>query len=183
MRSSWFQFIGWLCLWGSALAAEDSGGFTVTLSPEEVRPGDLITLQVRMDRKDYGEFDLDVPSHPDLHLVSRERIPLRLVDGWYRQGERLLLQPVSSGSLVLGGMTAQLTAAGGVRVVSLPELRLEVLPFDSADENPSPELFPDSVPPESERPLFPIIAAGVLIGGFLLMLWMRIQRRKECRVS
>ena len=132
-----------------------------------------------MNREDYGEFVLHIPSHPRLHLVSREKIPLGLVDGRYRQGERLVLQAVSSGPLALTGMKAELTEAGGVRAVELPELELKVLPFDSADENPAPETFPEAAP--AKRPRFPFAAAavGILAAGFLLVLLLRTRRRKE----
>ena len=132
-----------------------------------------------MNREDYGEFALDFPAHPRLRLVSRERIPPRIAEGRYLQGERLVLQAVSSGPLVIAGMTARLTEAAGARVVNLPEARLTVLPFDSSDENSAPEPFP--APEVRKRGSFPLAigAAGVLGGSLLLALFLRARPRRE----
>ncbi len=174
MKSTLFHIVGLLWLSTLSLTA-DQGGMTATFTPDEAQPGDLITLWVQMNREDYGEFDLDIPSHPRLHLVTREQIPPTLVNGHFYQGERLTLQALSSGPLTLSGMTVQLTEAEGVRTVALPELTLTVAPFDAQDTIEDPQPLPR---PESARgnspPLTPTLIA-VLIGGFLLVLLIRIK--------
>lgn len=179
MRAPVFQIIAWLWFPAVALAEGDSGGITASLSPRESRPGDLVTLEVTMDRETYGEFALEVPEHRQLPVVSRERVPLRLVDGRYRQGERLVLQPASSGQLTIAGMTARLTEAGGAREVVLPELKLNVPPFETADDDPAPEPFPEPAAGKSSRFPLPVVAAAVLVAGILLGVFKFFRQQKE----
>jgi hypothetical protein len=175
MKSFALQIIGLLCLSTSALAGEDLGGMSLNFTPDTARPGDLITLWVQMNREDYAEFDLEVPSHPQLHLVAREQIPPAHVNGQYYQGERLMLQPLSSGEITLTGVTVQLTEAAGPREVELPEITLTVQAFGSTDEEATPEVLPATAGKRGLSPSIFLPLFGMVVGAFFLILLIRLR--------
>ncbi len=178
MKGMFLPIAGLLWLCPVSLVASDLGGVSAKFTPDEVMPGDLVTLMVQMERDDYGEFDLNVPSHPQLHLVTRELIPPTHTDGRYTQSERLMLQALSSGTLTLTGMTIQLTESTGIRTVELPDLTLTVNPFETADEVADPEPFPKPEKPSKMGPsLTPALIAviAVIAVGFILVLLIRLK--------
>lgn len=166
-----------LLLAGVMASAEDFGGLTARLIPEEVKPGDLFVLSVEMRRADFGEFTLEVPSHPGLHLVSREKIPLSVVDGQYHQGERLMLQALASGAVNLSGIKAELTESTGSRVVELPELGLKVTAFETEDLSEVPEPLPVSKDDSQSRTA--LIVNFILLAGIALLTYIICRPRTD----
>lgn len=175
MRSIIAQIVGLLWLTATSLPAEDLGGLSVEFKPAEAKPGDLVTLWVEMNREDYAEFDLEVLFHPQLHLVAREKIPITHVNGNYYQGERLMVQPLSSGDVTLNEISVVLTESTGPRRVSLPKASLAVEPFDSDDKVSTPEPLPQEATALgiSSSVFIPLLL--MVAGGFVLIFLIRLK--------
>ena len=169
------QMAGILWLATASLQAEDLGGLSINFTPDTARPGDLVTLWVQMNREDYAEFKLEVPSHPQLHLVAREQIAPAHVNGQYYQGERLMLQPLSSGDITLTDVAVELTEASGARNVSLPAATLTVEPFEADDEATTPEALPETTPAKVLSPSIFIPLFCMVAGAFVLILLIRLK--------
>jgi len=119
---------------------------SVEVVPTQVRPGDLFELRVEMNRADYAQFVLEVPTHERLHRVAVESAPVSLVDGRYRQSERWFLQADSAGEIVIDGATVLLESGSGSVPVKLSPLRVEVMAYGQQDESAEPVGLP-AVPP------------------------------------
>ena len=175
MRSTIAQMVGLLWLTAPTLPAKDLGGLSASFKPATAKPGDLITLWVEMNREDYAEFDLKIPSHPQLHLVAREKVPIALVNGKYYQGERLMLQPLSSGNITLSEISVELTETTGPRKVSLPKVSLPVEPFELADNVSVPEPLPQAASDQVMSPSVFIPLLFVVAGALLLIFLIRLK--------
>lgn len=169
------QMAGMLLLATASLQAEDLGGLSIDFTPDTARPGDLVTLWVEMNREDYAAFKLEVPSHPQLHLVAREQIAPAHVNGQYYQGERLMLQPLSSGKITLADVAVELTETKGARTVSLPVAILTVEPFEADDEAATPEALPETTPANVLSPSIFIPLFCMVAGAFVLILLVRLK--------
>lgn len=169
------QMAGMLWLATASLQAEDLGGLSIDFTPDTAKPGDLVMLWVEMNREDYAEFKLKVPSHPQLHLVAREQIAPAHANGQYYQGERLMLQPLSSGEITLADVAVELTETSGARTVSLPAATLTVEAFEADDEAATPEALPETTPANVLSPSLFIPLFCMIIGAFVLILLVRLK--------
>lgn len=134
-----------VCLLPMSASAIDGSGISARFEPARVYPGDVCALIVEMDRDTFGQFELHVPAQPQLYLVSVERVPVSLVNGRYRQRQSLRLQPLSSGEMAINEAQVQLTDANGTQTISLPVVKLQVLPFETADVSDAPESLPGTI--------------------------------------
>jgi hypothetical protein len=175
MKTRLPHIVGLLALWTTCASASDLGGMSINFTPDQARPGDLVTLSIQMNREDYGEFALEIPSHPQLHLVTREQIPPIHVKGNYYQGERLMLQAISSGTITLEGVSVELTESSGTRTVELPPVTLTVSPFDSEDANAAPEQLPEPNTESAKATALAPSLIAMIIGGFILILLIRLK--------
>ncbi len=159
-------------------------GITVAFVPDHVHPGDLCQLLVTLDRSDYACFEWTAPIHSRLHRVALENRPLEYVNGRYRQSASVHFQAVASGRVSIDDLTLHLTDRSGTRVVDLPNLALEVLPFDQPDLSDDPaELAGSARPPQDPSwvvPLLIMLTLGVLV---LLAIFYRLTRRDAQRSS
>jgi len=172
MGKHFYTFVILFLLSFSTLA-HDRGGMTARFIPAEVKPGDLFELSVEMHRGDYGQFVLNITSHPRLHLVTRERVPPKLVNGRYHQEERLVLQALSSGPLTFSGLQVELIETNGTRTITFPDLKLNILPFAQLDsiESPQPLPIPESNFTSNSKTIVLLILFIIITGLFLY--WYR----------
>ncbi len=175
MKGFFIQMAGMLWLATASLQAEDLGGLSIDFTPDTAKPGDLVMLWVEMNREDYAEFKLKVPSHPQLHLVAREQIAPAHANGQYYQGERLMLQPLSSGEITLANVAVELTETSGARTVSLPAATLTVEAFEADDEAATPEALPETTPANVLSPSIFIPLFCMIAGAFVLILLVRLK--------
>ncbi|MCM2372059.1 hypothetical protein [Aporhodopirellula aestuarii] len=155
-------------------AVDDSHGITARFIPARANPGEIVELRVEMNRKQWGSFELQVPSQPTLHSIAVERVPLEYANGQYHQRESLFFQPVSSGTHTIGDARVMLSTADGPHEVELPELSLEVSPFDASEISDAPEPLPpedtnrlESSPEAWGFALLAVLCLLVFIGGQL----------------
>ena len=150
---------------GSAI---EGSGISARFEPPQVRPGDVCALMVEMDRDTFGQFELHVPAHSQLHLVSVERVPVALVNGRYRQRQSLQLQPLSSGEMAINEAQVQLTDTNGTQTILLPVVTLQVLPFETADVSDAPESLPGTIDGRAATSLAIGYGVAIVIGVLLI---------------
>jgi hypothetical protein len=161
-------------------SATERAGVSARFDPALVHPGDICELVVEMDRDTFGRFELQVPAHPKLHLVSVERVPVSLANGRYRQRQSYQLQPLSSGEMAVNEVQVQLTDSAGTQTFLLPEVTLQVLPFEAVDVSDSPELLPESINDRAGTSLtIGYVMAGVI--GILLIAVTILCRLRRCK--
>ncbi|MBB3205384.1 hypothetical protein FHS27_001184 [Rhodopirellula rubra] len=161
--------------WLTTQATDLSAGITARFHPEHAHPGEAVELRVEMNRTRWGQFELHVPSHSELHSIAIERVPVEFSKGQYRQRESLLFQPVASGTTVIEDASVSLTTAEGTQQIELPALQLEVAPFGETDLQNTPEPLPAEQPDAKQSPRFAATVAAVLsllalliLGGLLI---------------
>ncbi|TWT84097.1 hypothetical protein CA13_55730 [Planctomycetes bacterium CA13] len=156
------------CLLPISAKAMEHSGITARFEPPQVHPGDVCTLIVEMDRDTFGQFELHVPAHSQLHVVSVLRVPVSLANGRYRQRQCLQLQPLSSGEVTINEAQVELTDANGTQTISLPMVMLQVLPLEATDLNDAPESLPGTIDESNGKsPAF--LIGGILLCGILLV--------------
>ncbi|TWU38219.1 hypothetical protein [Novipirellula artificiosorum] len=157
-----------LCLAPVSATATDHSGISIRFYPSAVQPGDVSELIVQMDRQTFGEFELHVPSHPQLHLVSMQRAPVSFEDGRYRQRQILILQPLSSGKVTINEAQVEFTDSNGPQSILLPAATLDVLPFNSADLSDVPQSLP-AAGHDVVSTTMPIVYGAVLLVCILII--------------
>ncbi|MEM9280396.1 MAG: hypothetical protein AAGA96_01090 [Verrucomicrobiota bacterium] len=170
MRRKLVICIALLAWWTLSIKGSETGGVTARFSPSVAKPGDLVTLSIEMIRDSFGEFELDIPPHPQLHLIARERVPPTLQESKYLQGERLQLQALSSGTIKLTNISIQLTEIEGTRKIQLPAPVLTVEPFDHTDVSGSPEPLPQPGNEPANGKAVILSLLFVVLGGVILFL-------------
>jgi len=116
---------------------------------------------------------------PKLHLVSIEQVPVSLKDGRYQQRQRLLFQPLASGSVVISDLQVELSDSSGTETVALPPVTLSVVPFESIDLSDAPEPLPPAVDQRDEALFETRYLTGFLTGLLLLVVTVLYPMRQR----
>jgi hypothetical protein len=170
-----------LCAGYVGLAGQAGNEISATFVPDEVKPGDIFELRVEMDRAGYARFSLEIPVQPHLHRIAVEAVPVSFSEGRYRQAEKWLLQADSSGEYIIKDAQVVLDSKGSSEVVSLPELRLTVVPYGEVDSSNEPSGFIEGESIlETSRPnwLIGLVVVVIVAGSILVM-----QNQKKRRAS
>ncbi|TWU40319.1 hypothetical protein Q31b_36670 [Novipirellula aureliae] len=162
---------------GVSVSGVSVSGVSVRFDPARVQPGDVCALIVEMDRETFGGFELHVPSHPNLHLVSIERFPVSLKDGRYQQRQCWWLQPLASGTVVISDVQVELTDSNGTETIALPSVTLDVVPLESMDLSDAPEPLPPAVDDHDATSLG-IRYLTVFLTGLLLLVAAALYRKR-----
>ncbi len=145
------------------------GSVQLSLSPERCHPGDVVTLHAVMTREQYAKFELKLPRHDNLVLISRERGPVRLEDGMYQQAAVWHLQTVHSGDIQLESIQAILHQANGPETIPLPALHITVSPYSQTDESFLPLPLPDeptAPKPSTHKLIWLLMIVGAPLAGY-----------------
>lgn len=152
--------------------------FEATAEPVSLKPGGLVTLELKRRGALPGKVEWVVPHDALLRRVALEELPVRLLDdGRYESGQRWVLQAVRSGDVALKGMEARFAEGGVENVVSLNELSLSVEPLSEAATHDEPEPWPDSGGSRAGGGLWwPSVLVAVLVALATLIM---VARSKE----
>lgn len=163
-------------------------GISVAVLPTDARPGDVVELRIEMSRDSWGRFELGKLIHPQMRIISHERIPVTYRNRGYHQRHSVFFQPMSSGIFEIGETSVNLSTSGGEEIVELPKLKLNVIPFDALALSNSPlALPPDEVVVQSSSMVSAIFWAGfacsVLGLWSLVFFGMRNRKFQSVRVD
>jgi hypothetical protein len=181
VRSFSTLYCGALLLWPLFAFANAPHGIELRLVPGSYQPGDVVEIQAEMRRADYAEFQLHVPTHPQLHFVAHTREPLRYKEGEYLQRSVLLLQPMSAGAFKLDAITASLSQGEQATEVPLPSLEFFVNSYEATDDSKELEPLPmhSFVPPGASGFLGLVV---LLLGVLGLVIWL-LKRGSTCQAD
>lgn len=168
-----------LILAACQLAVAQEAALTTTITPSEIRPGDVFRLEVTRSSTQYAGFQLDMPVVNRLYLIATEQSPVEYVAGRYVQSESWIFQADASGDITIDQARVTLSSGEGEKQVALPPMKITVLPYPQADTDPVP-LDWDAPEEESSglrRNL--IYLTSVLLTAALLVAASRRKRKKS----
>ena len=123
-------------LW--SVGSTENSGISAALIPNEIYPGDVFRLEVVRENEEFAEFKLEVPQIDRLHLLGTEESPVELVNGFYLQKESWIFQADSSGEIMLENLAVVIVHSDPEIRISLPKMKLSILPYQSADTDNTP---------------------------------------------
>ena len=163
----------------SSLAyGDEAPDVSMHITEGSYRVGDVIELYAEMRRPEFGEFELQLPSHPQLHFLAYTREPLRYVDGVYLQRILILLQALDSGDFELDAFTATIRQGEKVVELQLPQLSFTVESYGAEDVSADlAELSNDSQIIEQSSVFIWIVT--ILLALCLVLLVRRFLHKQE----
>ncbi len=168
-------------LW--TVGSTGDSGITATLVPNEIHPGDMFRLEVVRQNEEFAVFKLEVPPIDRLHLLGTEKSPVELVDGSYLQKESWIFQPDSSGDITMENLSVVFVHSDPEVRIFLPELKLSVIPYPSADSDNSP-LPMASLPKSKNSSKFGVYFFITLIAIIpLLYIYFRYRRNRAIQTE
>ena len=124
----------------SVLAQEIS----VTLSPEECAPGDLVRLSFELESEAFTEMWYRSPE--GIHPVVTEKIPIEFNSQTqrYEQKEYWILQAMHSGEFLFSDLMVTLDGLADIKPIKMEPIRLSVTGFARTEDSAIQELAPIS---------------------------------------
>ena len=159
-----FLFIFSIFLFIASPLATATSNIQLTLSPSSSYPGDLIELQAKRVHANFAEFEIKLPKHNALHLVSKQKIPVCYENGLYTQIITWTLQPTQAGSIEINDIKAILKQGNLETEYTLPSQTLTVQSYAINEDSLTPE--PITLTQSTSTPpfwLFAIIALGIIL--------------------
>ena len=151
----------------TAAANESPPRVTLTASPAQAHPGDLIELRATVQSTHYTSVSLTLPPQPELHLVATQKLPTsRSPDGTYQTSKLWIIQALRSGPITLTGLRAELSGGKNKPPIPAPSLTLQITPYSDAVPDDTPALWlPDTTasPPQRIAWILLILVAAVAL--------------------
>lgn len=185
LYASWFRdvrlaLIAAICL---LCGLSSFAGIDVSFSHSTCRPGDVIELRAVSAFDQLTSFELKLPQHAALHLVAHQRQPIMYWQGEYTQEDVWVLQPMHSGVIHLEGLRALVSQGGVLTDQELPDVSLEVLPYEDIGGAQAPVLLSDnSVTHVSGRLSYTWVLL-MASGGVIIALLYRFKKKPSPRVQ
>ena len=134
-----------ILIWGtlplcSVLAQE----ITMTLSPEECAPGDLVRLSFLLESEAFTEMAISYLSPEGIHPVVTEKRPIEFNPQTqrYEQTEYWIVQAMRSGEFLFSDLTVTLEGLIELEPIKMEPMRLRVTGFTEAEDSATPETWP-----------------------------------------
>ena len=124
----------------SVLAQE----ITMTLSPEECAPGDLVRLSFQLESEAFTEMAISYLSPEGIHPVVNEKRPIEFNPQTQRYGqtEYWIVQAMHSGEFLFSDLTVTLEGLIELEPIKMEPMRLSVTGFTETEDSPTPEVWP-----------------------------------------
>ena len=143
----------------SVLAQEIS----VTLSPEECAPGDLVRLSFQLESEAFTEMVVTKLSPEGIHPVFTEKRPIEFNPQTqrYEQKEDWIVQAMHSGEFLFSELMVTLEGLVNVEPVKIEPVQLTVTGYTETEDSPTPEAWPTYL--ENQKPTFSWLWGAVII--------------------
>ena len=168
-----------ILIWGtlplcSLLAQEIS----VTLSPEECSPGDLVRLSFQLESDAFTEMVVTKLSPEGIHSVVTEKRPIEFNPQTqrYEQNENWILQAMHSGEFLFTELLVTLEGLVDVEPVKIEPIQLTVTGYTETEDGPTPEAWPTYL--ENEQPTSRWLWGAVII-AICIAFYRLIQSEKK----
>ena len=143
----------------SLLAQEIS----VTLSPEECAPGDLVRLSFQLESEAFTEMVVTKLSPEGIHPVFTEKRPIEFNPQTqrYEQKEHWIVQAMHSGEFLFSEFMVTLEGLVNVEPVKIEPVQLTVTGYTETEDSPTPEAWPTYL--ENQQPTFSWLWGAIII--------------------
>ena len=117
---------------------------TMTLSPEECAPGDLVRLSFELESETFSEMTIGYLSPEGIHPVVTEKRPIEFNSQTqrYEQKEYWILQAMHSGEFLFSDLMVTLDGLADIKPIKMEPIRLSVTGFIETEDSATPEAWP-----------------------------------------
>ena len=131
----------WVTLPLYAVLAQE---ISVTLSPEECAPGDLVRLSFELESETFTEMTIGYLSPEGIHPVVTEKRPIEFNPQTqrYEQKEYWILQAMHSGDFLFSDLMVTLEGLADIEPIKMEPIRLSVTGFTEIEDSVTPEAWP-----------------------------------------
>ena len=150
----------WVTLPLYSLLAQE---ITMTLSPEECAPGDLVRLSFKLESETFTEMTIGYRSPEGIHPVVTEKRPIEFNSQTqcYEQKEYWILQAMHSGEFLFSDLMVTLDGLADIKPIKMKPIRLSVTGFAKTEDSATPEAWPPYL--EDQAPISRWFWAAVMI--------------------
>ena len=150
----------WVTLPLYSLLAQE---ITMTLSPEECAPGDLVRLSFELESETFTEMTIGYRSPEGIHPVVTEKRPIEFNSQTqcYEQKEYWILQAMHSGEFLFSDLMVTLDGLADIKQIKMKPIRLSVTGFAKTEDSATPEAWPPYL--EDQGPISRWFWATVMI--------------------
>ena len=150
----------WVTLPLYSLLAQE---ITMTLSPEECAPGDLVRLSFELESETFTEMTIGYRSPEGIHPVVTEKRPIEFNSQTqcYEQKEYWILQAMHSGEFLFSDLMVTLDGLADIKPIKMKPIRLSVTGFAKTEDSATPEAWPPYL--EDQGPISRWFWAAVMI--------------------
>ncbi|MEC7229928.1 MAG: hypothetical protein VXV91_01860 [Verrucomicrobiota bacterium] len=136
---------------------------TMTLSPEECAPGDLVRLSFELESETFTEMTIGYRSPEGIHPVVTEKRPIEFNSQTqrYEQKEYWILQAMHSGEFLFSDLIVTLDGIADIKPIKMKPIRLIVTGFARTEDSATPEAWPPYL--EDQAPISRWFWAVVMI--------------------
>lgn len=158
----------------SLLAQEIS----VTLSPEECAPGDLVRLRFHLESKVFTEMLVTFLNPEGIHLVATEKRPIEFnpQTQFYEQNENWIVQAMHSGEFLFSELVVTLEGLVDVEPIKIEPIQLTVTGYAETEDSTTPEVWPTYL--ENHKPTSRWLWGAVII-AICFAFYRLIQSKKK----
>ena len=168
----------WVTLPLNSLLAQE---ITMTLSPEECAPGDLVRLSFELESEVFTEMTIGYLSPEGIHPVVTEKIPIEFNSQTqrYEQKEYWILQAMHSGEFLFSDLMVTLDGLADIKPIKMKPIRLSVTGFAKTEDSATPEAWPPYL--EDQAPISRWFWAAVMI-PICFAFYRLIQSKKKSKL-
>lgn len=165
----------WVTLPLYSLLAQE---ITMTLSPEECAPGDLVRLSFELESEVFTEMTIGYLSPEGIHQVVTEKRPIEFNSQTqrYEQKEYWILQAMHSGEFLFSDLMVTLDGLADIKPIKMEPIRLSVTGFARTEDSATPEAWPPYL--EDQAPISRWFWAVVMI-PICFAFYQLIQSKKK----
>jgi hypothetical protein len=136
---------------------------TMTLSPEECAPGDLVRLSFELESEAFTRMTIGYLSPEGIHTVVTEKRPIEFNSQTqrYEQREYWILQAMRSGEFLFSDLMVTLDGLADIKPIKMEPIRLSVTGFAKTEDSATPEAWPPNL--EDQAPISRWFWAAVMM--------------------
>ncbi|MBK1792553.1 hypothetical protein [Persicirhabdus sediminis] len=170
---SWLLACVLLCF---QLQAADVDNIELSVSPSEIKPGDVIELTASFTSHDYCKFTMQFSRPNELIAIGRQKRPVTLTDdNKFVHSEVYTMQAAAPGSWPLENLAAVIQHPDGYETtIKIVPVHIEVSPVALLENAGGPEPLPEIADKAAEKSqlsiIIAIVAAVLLIATVVILI-------------
>ncbi|HAV13641.1 MAG TPA: hypothetical protein DCX06_09170 [Opitutae bacterium] len=135
----------------------------VWLEPTTTQPGDIVELHAQVEGPEFASFELQIPKHDALYLVSKQDLPVDYQNGTYRQKSIWVLQTIQTGAFELSEIQATVQHQKQSTTQTIAPIAFKVDAYRTVEDSDTPLPLPERTRSESSVEVNKILIVSVLL--------------------